>query len=99
VNVESPLDMKLPLKSVDATSNTDVPAEFVKSLTCKAPNTEVLRYLLNVGAAMCIYIIYIIYLLKTDLIKKHTSNINSVILITLNINYAKCVSDIDCIQY
>jgi hypothetical protein len=52
--VLSPLDKKLPDKSTDATSNTDVPAEFVKSLTDKLPYIVVLLYLLNVGVAIYI---------------------------------------------
>ena len=49
VNVLSPRDKKLPDKSTDATSITELPAELVKSLTDKLPKIVVLLYLLNVG--------------------------------------------------
>ena len=57
----SPLDKKLPLKSVDAVSTTIVPAELVKSLTDKFPYIVVDLYLLNVGLGIYIYYNNIIF--------------------------------------
>ena len=52
VNVLSPRDKKLPDKSILATSITELPELFVKSLTDKLPKIVVLLYLLNVGVAI-----------------------------------------------